>query len=227
MVKKLLKTILINALILIFFPVYSQEQDSRPEDKEEILEVIQTGYATKVNPVLYSNLLFQKQNTNDNSIFSIQVQESSHNSLILYQTGNSNTIFSKQTGTNLKVQIEQNDSFNDVNTVLAGKNIHLNMSQQGKRNKINSEIYNDGMQTLSSRLIQKGNFNIIELALKGEYTITTSDQHIRIEQYGNNHQVEATFENLNAPVEIIQTPGAGGEGMQISISNSSFNFPIK
>ncbi|MEX2595232.1 MAG: hypothetical protein WD426_20890 [Anditalea sp.] len=150
------------------------------------------------------------------------------NFFILSQKGYGNSGFIEQAGTGLNSRVIQRGNRNETNLWSIGQNINTFSSQVGDGNVINSYIKDEGITPRSASLIQEGNQNRIDLSLMGNGIEShTMDQHVRITQQGNQHEISALMEPFSAPFEITQTPGANGEGMKVNVSTSQFNFPMR
>lgn len=227
MISICLRMIVLFAFIILDV-VYANSQESLEQTDVINLEELMNGHVHKVDELLYSNLSFIHQIGDENIVSSIQQQKGSNaNSIKVEQLKKRNIAYIKQRGSGHTTSLFQNGYSSEVNLELIGKNICTTVFQQGDENSINSYIENLENISFSATFLQKGNNNNIKLGVMVGELKESVDQYINIEQYGNHHQAEAIFEPFSAPVEIIQTPGIGGEGMSISISNSAFGFPMK
>ena len=150
------------------------------------------------------------------------------NILFINQTGLGNKGFIEQTGTGIKSSIHQRGSSNEANLWSIGRDLSTYASQEGDGNVINSYIKDEGITTRSATLLQEGNQNRIDLSLtENGFGSSYMDQHVKISQQGNQHELSALMEPHSAPFEITQTPGINGEGMKVNVSTSQFNFPMR
>ena len=207
---------------------YAQDEEKREGINVDLEEVL-TGYESKVNPMLFTNLLFLQQIGNENHIIIKQEQEGTQlNKNITLQDGIKNSAFITQTGSGLDTQLEQYKSNNLANLYSVGENIRVRARQNGDGNHISSYIENDGGSLRSAVLLQEGNYNKINLSLKGNgFADPSMEQRVAISQFGNAHELNVSRDPFSVPLNITQTAGSGGEGMKVDITNSDFYFPMK
>ena len=222
-----LKITILICYLLTLGTTYIYAQD--PDQIEEVdLEELMNGRVHKVDELLYSNLSFIHQTGDENQVTSIQQQQGQlANYSEIEQLNRANKAYVNQQGSGHNTILFQNGVENDANLWSDGKNVKIMVWQEGDVNTVNSYIENYTSPSRSATLLQKGNNNNISVALRGDNFQGADDQWIKIKQYGNNHHAEAHLEPFSTPVEIIQSPGDGGAGMSISISNSAFSFPMK
>lgn len=195
---------------------------------EEVVELL-SGHVLQLNNQANNNISFIQQIGDKNTAISIQNQEGiASNSININQKGIGNEGYIEQTGSDLNTYLLQYNRTNEANLWSIGENIFTSVKQDGERNIVNSYIENYGANLRSTKLLQQGNQNIIDLSLRGNgFENNSFEQTVIINQFGNQHQVTAFIEPFSAPIEINQYPGNAGEGMKIDISNSAFNFPMK
>ena len=195
---------------------------------EEMQDLLNNRVIQVDNPII-SNFLLIRQIDQANSFTAIQNQQGSlQNNILVNQDGAGNTGYLEQTGSGLETYLWQYQSSNMASLWSEGENVKVEVKQDGSENTINSFIENYYLVSRSAYLVQKGNNNRIDLALFGDEVPSVADaQEVQISQTGNNHSVEAILENSFAPINITQTAGVNGEGMQVNISNSAFSFPMK
>ena len=197
--------------------------NSQVISKEEMQDLLNNYEIQLENPVI-RDFVSMSQIQED---FATTIQYSGL-SVEIIQKGDNNIGYVEQIGTGFSTSLSQKGSFNEANLWSEGNNISIEVKQDGDGNTINSCIKNYDLEKLSAMLLQEGNNNRINLALFGVgIPAEELSQEVKITQQGNNHVVEAFMEDSFAPIEITQTPGTNGEGMQVSISNSYFNFPMK
>src|SRR5690606_14678425 len=220
---------LVSSLIFILFflfglvSLYAQD----PDQIEEVdLEELMNGRVHKVDELLYSNLSFIQQTGDENQVTSIQQQQGQlANYSEIEQLNRANKAYVNQQGSGHNDILFQNGIENEANLWSVGENVKTMVWQEGDKNTVNSYIENYIGPSRSATFLQIGNNNNINVALRGDNFQGAGDQWIRIKQYGDFHHAEAIIEPFSTPIEIIQTPGDGEAGMNISISNSAFNFP--
>ncbi|MCH7414659.1 hypothetical protein MM213_14255 [Belliella sp. R4-6] len=174
-----------------------------------------------------SNVSVIKQVGNQNESRIIQDLNSNQSNISgINQNGSLNYGYVEQTGYSLRSFINQSGNRNQSNLWSKGDQISISVDQQGDKNVVNTYIENAGIMSRTALLSQLGSENIIELVLVGNNISTTlGSQPINISQFGNQNNVTAVMENFGSPIEITQTPGAGGQGMSVNVSNSAFSFP--
>ena len=208
---------LICLLILIgIFPTHGQVVSD-----EEIIELV-NGHVLQLDYLSSNNISFIRQVGEENNAIAIQEKDGlTSNVSMINQDGIGNTGYIEQTGSELKTYLWQYNITNEANLWSAGANIETSVKQDGERNVINSYIQNDGVNKRSAKFLQEGNQNKIDFSLLGSHPM---EQVAIINQYGNQHEVEAHMEPTSAPIIINQH---GGEGMKVNVSTSTFNFPMK
>jgi len=196
--------------------------------EQEINELLNSREIQIDNPII-QNLTVIRQVQDENQIISFQEQLGGlSNHVLVNQDGTGNRGYIEQTGSGVETRLWQYNSNNEANLWSVGESIHTQVKQDGDGNVINSYIENTGLVLRSASLLQEGNNNRIDLSLKGDgFGENAATQTAVISQYGNRHEVKAIMEPFSAPLEITQTPGTNGEGMQINVSTSTFSFPMK
>lgn len=196
--------------------------------EEEVIELL-NGHVLHLDNQASSNLSFIRQVGDKNTAVSIQGQEGVVSNLVMMnQDGIENKSYIEQNGSEIKTYLWQYNSANEANLWSLGQNIQTSVKQNGEGNIVNSYIENYGVNLRSATLFQEGNQNRIDLSLKGNgFGNNLVEQTVIINQFGNQHEVQAFMEPFSAPIEINQYPGIGGEGMKVNVSTSTFNFPMK
>ncbi|NLO02655.1 MAG: hypothetical protein GX126_10110 [Bacteroidales bacterium] len=196
--------------------------------EQEMNELLNSRKIQIDNPIIQNQAII-RQVQDENKIITIQEQQgNASNHVFINQDGTENLGYIGQSGSELETRLWQYNSNNEANLWLSGDYIQTSVKQQGDGNVINSYIENTGIVLRSASLLQEGNNNRIDLSLKGDGFGTNADgQTAVISQYGNQHEVMAIMEPFIYPLEINQTPGINGAGMKISISTSTFDFPMK
>ena len=196
--------------------------------EEEVIELL-NGHVLNLDNQSSSNLSFIRQVGDKNTAVSIQGQEGVVSNLVMMnQDGIENKSYIEQNGSEIKTYLWQYNSANEANLWSLGQNIQTSVKQNGEGNIVNSYIENYGVNLRSATLFQEGNQNRIDLSLKGNgFGNNLVEQTVIINQFGNQHEVQAFMEPFSAPIEINQYPGIGGEGMKVNVSTSTFNFPMK
>ncbi len=196
--------------------------------EEEVIELL-NGHVLNLDNQSSSNLSFIRQVGDKNTAVSIQGQEGVVSNLVMMnQDGIENKSYIEQNGAEIKTYLWQYNSANEANLWSLGQNIQTSVKQNGEGNIVNSYIENYGVNLRSATLFQEGNQNRIDLSLKGNgFGNNLVEQTVIINQFGNQHEVQAFMEPFSAPIEINQYPGIGGEGMKVNVSTSTFNFPMK
>ena len=189
--------------------------------EEEVVELL-NGHILQLDNQTNKNLSFVRQVGIKNSAVSIQEQGGIVSNLVMMnQDGIANAGYIEHSGSELTTHLWQYNIGNEANLWLVGKNILTSVKQNGERNVVNSYIENDGVNKRSATFLQEGNQNKIDFSLIGSHPM---EQVAIINQYGNQHQVEAHMEPSSAPFTIDQH---GAEGMKVNVSTSAFNFPMK
>jgi len=216
---------LMTLLFLLCFSIFATSQVITSEEMDDLLN---SSEIQVDNPVI-SNFLHIRQIDQANTFTAIQNQQGSmQNNILANQNGTGNSGYIEQTGSGSETYLWQYKSSNEANLWSEGDNIKIEVKQDGTSNTINSFVQNYYLESRAALLTQNGNNNRIDLAVFGNEIPSSSDaQTISITQTGNNNGVEAFLENTFSPIQITQTPGVNGEGMQINISNSAFSFPMK
>ena len=194
----------------------------------EIQDLLNSSKIDIENPLI-NNFALIRQINEANSFNGMQSQEGSmQNNILVNQSGVKNSSIVNQSGSGLETKLWQYKSGNEANLWSEGKDIIVEVKQDGNNNSINSFIENYFLVSRSAYLLQNGNNNRIELALFGDgIPLEIDAQQVQISQTGNDHSINAVLENTIVPISITQTPGMNGEGMQVNISNSEFAFPMK
>lgn len=209
--------ILISLIVFVrTFPTFGQVVSD-----EEAVELLNAHVLQLINPS-NNSASFIQQIGDENSATYIQKQEEiTPNQLFMTQYGIGNIGYTEQIGSELTTHLWQYNIGNEANLWLVGKNILTSVKQDGERNVVNSYIENDGVNKRSATFLQEGNYNRIDFSLRASHPM---EQVAIINQYGNQHQVEAHMEPSSAPFTIDQY---GAEGMKVNVSTSAFNFPMK
>ena len=214
-----MKKIIVLVLLIVFagaLPIIGQIVS-----EEEVVELL-NGHILQLDNKTNKNLSFVRQVGSKNSAVSIQEQEGIVSNLVMInQDGIANTGYIEHSGSELTTHLWQYNIGNEANLWLVGKNILTSVKQNGERNVVNSYIENDGVNKRSATFLQEGNQNRIDFSLIGSHPM---EQVAIINQYGNQHQVEAHMEPSSDPLIINQH---GAEGMKVNVSTSAFNFPMK
>lgn len=212
-----MKKIITLLLLIIFAGMFPVIAIGQVISDEEVIELL-NGNPIIADFVTMSQIQEEIATINPHSGVSIQI----------LQNGNRNSAIIEQIGTSLNTYLSQDGSFNESNIKSEGNNIHTQIKQKGDGNVINSYIENYGVNLRSATLLQNGNQNMIDLSLKGDgFGNNLVEQKLKINQYGNKHELEVVRNPFSTPIEINQYAGAGGEGMKVEISTSTFNFPMK
>lgn len=221
-----MKKIIALFSIIIFVGMYPAFGQVISE--EEVIELL-NGHVLHLDNQASSNISFIRQVGDKNTAVSIQGQEGVVSNLVMMnQDGIENKSYIEQTGSEIKTYLWQYNSANDANLWSLGQNIQTSVKQNGEGNIVNSFIENYGVNLRSATLLQEGNQNRIDLSLKGNgFGNNQVEQTVIINQFGNQHEVQAFMEPFSAPIEINQYSGIGGEGMKVNVSTSTFNFPMK
>ena len=214
-----MKKFIVLVLLIVFaraIPIIGQVVS-----EEEVVELL-NGHILQLDNQTNKNLSFVRQVGIKNSAVSIQEQGGIVSNLVMMnQDGIANAGYIEHSGSELTTHLWQYNIGNEANLWLVGKNILTSVKQNGERNVVNSYIENDGVNKRSATFLQEGNQNKIDFSLIGSHPM---EQVAIINQYGNQHQVEAHMEPSSAPVTIDQY---GAEGMKVNVSTSAFNFPMK
>lgn len=214
-----MKKFIVLVLLIVFagaLPIIGQVVS-----EEEVVELL-NGHILQLDNQTNKNLSFVRQVGSKNSAVSIQEQGGIVPNLVMVnQDGIANTGYIEHSGSELTTHLWQYNIGNEANLWLVGKNILTSVKQDGERNVVNSYIENDGVNKRSATFLQEGNYNRIDFSLRASHPM---EQVAIINQYGNQHQVEAHMEPSSAPVTIDQY---GAEGMKVNVSTSAFNFPMK
>ena len=214
-----MKKFIVLVLLIVFaraIPIIGQVVS-----EEEVVELL-NGHILQLDNQTNKNLSFVRQVGIKNSAVSIQEQGGIVSNLVMMnQDGIANAGYIEHSGSELTTHLWQYNIGNEANLWLVGKNILTSVKQDGERNVVNSYIENDGVNKRSATFLQEGNYNRIDFSLRASHPM---EQVAIINQYGNQHQVEAHMEPSSAPVTIDQY---GAEGMKVNVSTSAFNFPMK
>ena len=214
-----MKKFIVLVLLIVFagaLPIIGQVVS-----EEEVVELL-NGHILQLDNQTNKNLSFVRQVGSKNSAVSIQEQGGIVSNLVMMnQDGIANAGYIEHSGSELTTHLWQYNIGNEANLWLVGKNILTSVKQDGERNVVNSYIENDGVNKRSATFLQEGNYNRIDFSLRASHPM---EQVAIINQYGNQHQVEAHMEPSSAPVTIDQY---GAEGMKVNVSTSAFNFPMK
>ncbi|MBS9524356.1 hypothetical protein KI659_10045 [Litoribacter alkaliphilus] len=176
-------------------------------------------------PVVSSNAAIIRQIGNNNEVDLNQTQQGLHlNQAIILQQGNQNKSILGQSGSGLATILQQTGNHNQFNLGMLGAFIQVSASQNGNRNQISGVVANSSATPSTLDLSQIGNNNQIEVNLIGGNLGATP---VVINQQGNNQRVRANQDSFSSPIKITQTPGAGGAGMQVSVTSSQFGMPVR
>lgn len=218
------KIILLFSLLLLIFFANAQEVSD-----ENILELFDCDLIES-GLFLNSNLSIINQVENGNEMISFQQHEGriALNILIADQNGIGNSGYIQQVGAAHLSVLIQNGAGNEANLWSKGDATATIAYQNGDDNFINSYIKNQRVFPKSALLMQEGNNNSIELALIGNGFLNTSwPKAAVVVQQGNDLELSAKLDSYQSPLYITQQSGIYGGGMEINISNSAFNFPMK
>jgi hypothetical protein len=215
-------------IIFVLFGGNLRTLSGQTAGSQELKDLLNSPVIRVDNPVI-KNMSAISQIQDDNTRILLQQQNGTdNNSIIVSQEGTQNNSYIIQSGSEMQTLLQQFNSNNDAKLQSVGKNIKITVFQSGDGNQINSYIENHGPQTRLAEFTQEGNFNKINLSLRGDgFTNSAPEQRMEINQYGNSHELNAFMDPFSAPLEINQTPGLNGEGMKIDVNTSLFNFPMK
>jgi hypothetical protein len=212
----------------IFFLGWALSLYGQLATDEEIIDLLNYPIIQLDNPVIRNHSVISQVQEKNNLFISQEQKGTVSNIVFVSQHGFQNISLINQSGTSLETLLWQVDSNNEANLWSNGKEIKVIVKQSGDGNQINSYIENHGPQTRLAEFTQEGNFNKINLSLRGDgFTNSAPEQRMEINQYGNSHELNAFMEPFSAPLEINQTPGVNGEGMKIDVSTSTFSFPLR
>ncbi|HZH72418.1 MAG TPA: hypothetical protein VFD91_08000 [Mariniphaga sp.] len=216
--------------IIILFVLfgYSFSLRGQSETGDEWDELLNNPTIKVDNPAI-RNLtnITRQQNINELNLYQEQ-SGLSFNNIFVSQDGIQNKGYVTQTGSALETSLEQINSNNQATLHSVGEKIKLKVTQDGDGNQIKSYIENDGGSIRSAELLQEGNYNKIDLSLKGNgFTDPSLDQRVVLTQSGNYHDLTVHQDPFSSPIEITQTSPPGVEGMKVNISTSAFYFPMK
>ena len=193
--------------------------------EEEMLELV-SNYLPQSEEIGNNNSSFIRQIGNESTITSIQEQEGNiYNQLIVDQYGWINKGYIKQTGTNHKsVLYQQNeipDKGNEASLWSIGSNTQNIVYQVGRGNIVNSYIKNNtGFEQMATS-VQTGDRNRIDLAMLD--LETTNPVGILVTQNGADNSANLILDHFEAPYLSIEQTG----GASVIIQHSPFVFPTK
>lgn len=163
------------------------------------------------------NIAVVQQVGNDNQAEILQQYAGSGiNVSLLMQNGNNNIGFVQQVGAYLNTTLLQMGNANNANLFSSGKNITQNVQQAGNSNNVKTNFENFGNRVFNADLNQNGNNNTIDISFSGS-NLNIGEQFI-LNQMGNNQSFTGDISTINSPIQVTQTPGIGGEGMQVNIT---------
>jgi hypothetical protein len=218
-----------NLIILILLLVSFSNLTLFAQEPENELEELRNGHLLQIDNFLYSNLAFIQQVGSYNSITTIQEQQGIFSNFInVEQDDGANIGYIEQTGSGHGTFLIQNGCGNKANIWEEGRFTISAIEQCGNDNFINSYISNQSIVINAAILRQNGNNNKIEFAsldnsgiLPGSWPWGTY-----IEQIGSDLSISAIFDTYNCPVYIKQQSNGSG-GMNITVTHTTFNFPMK
>ncbi|GAB2631189.1 hypothetical protein [Belliella aquatica] len=222
-----MKYLLTICSLILSFSVQSTlfAQEIEQENVETVLELSNIN-AIQLEVGASENVAIIRQlgNQNNATIFQNPAGMQSGNFVQIFQNGNRNSSIITQQGAGLRTESSQNGTSNSSNFASSGENINITASQSGSMNNINATVQNNTIWNKSLILDQNGSNNQINIEfLNG--TILGSEllgTPFRITQSGSRQDLNLNFDNSNSPVNITQTPGSGGRGMQVNITTSAF-----
>jgi len=160
--------------------------------------------------------IIQQVGNNNTAEVSQQYIGNGMNSAILRQSGNNNMGIIQQIGAYLNTTLLQIGNNNNAELSSSGQNISQLVQQTGNRNSINTNFENNGNNLFNATLRQTGNNNNIDITFRGS-ELNLGEQFI-INQTGNRQSFSGDISPISTPIQITQTPGFGGEGMQINVT---------
>ena len=210
-------------VLLIFFVSFSFVTAQNNVDISNNLELINSEIIS-VNFNGKSNLATIQQlgNSNQAEIFQQNIG-SGGNSAVILQSDDLNTGFIQQVGSYLSSTLLQIGIGNSARVNSSGQNINQNIQQTGNRNVVNTNIENLSNAIFNVALNQVGSNNIIDIIFSGSNT-AFGEQFV-LNQFGDGQTFRGDISTSATPIEITQTPGIGGAGMQVNVSTFS-SFPI-
>lgn len=160
--------------------------------------------------------IIQQVGNNNTAEVSQQYIGNGMNSAILRQSGNNNMGIIQQIGAYLNTTLLQIGNNNNAELSSSGQNISQLVQQTGNRNSINTNFENNGNNLFNATLRQTGNNNNIDITFRGS-ELNLGEQFI-INQTGNRQSFSGDISPISTPIQVTQTPGFGGEGMQINVT---------
>ncbi|MGY6520802.1 MAG: hypothetical protein ACXIUD_03680 [Mongoliitalea sp.] len=161
----------------------------------------------------------QLGNSNQAEIFQ-QNTGNSVNAAVILQSDEQNKGFIQQVGTYLSSTLLQIGIGNSANMSSTGQNITQNIQQTGNRNVVNTNIENFSNAVFNVALNQVGSNNLIDIIFSGSNS-SFGEQFV-LNQFGDGQSFRGDISTVSTPIEITQTPGIGGVGMQVNVST----FPL-
>ncbi|MCH7398370.1 hypothetical protein MM236_10235 [Belliella sp. DSM 107340] len=199
-------------------PICAQVLEDERIQELATVRVIQPNVGVQENV----SVIQQVGGQNSATIFQIPQDIQAGNFAQIMQNGNLNTSVLRQFGYNLNTVSIQTGNNNQGTIRSVGENINISTTQRGNENSITADVENLGIFTRTVLLEQSGNRNEINLDFLNGSTLGSSNESVRISQRGNQQQLNLSLDNAAGPVEISQTPGIDGQGMQVNVVTSVF-----
>ncbi|UJP65721.1 hypothetical protein [Mongoliitalea daihaiensis] len=181
-------------------------------------EILSIEFSSQKNVAVIQQL----GNSNKSEILQQNTGNGSNTAVIL-QSNELNIGFIQQVGTYLSSSLLQIGIGNVANISSSGQNITQTIQQTGNGNVVNTNIENFSNAIFNVALNQVGSNNLIDIIFSGTNS-TFGDQFI-LNQFGDGQSFRGDISTVSTPIEITQTPGIGGVGMQVNVSTFS-TFPI-
>lgn len=212
---------LIFLLFIFISAIAAHAQWDAKEVAEKITE-LSTFQILGADEQVNSNIASLNQIGDKNTIETLQQNTGVASNQILsvqLQDGNYGRI--QQTGERHQSVLFQDGLGNIANLKSDGSDTYTFVLQKGDNNDVKSVVSNYNLYSRTAMLIQLGNNNKIELPAEVQF------KEVNVFQYGNGHDAVVKDNAINSTVEITQTAGFGGEGMQVEINTSYFSFPMR
>lgn len=212
---------LIFPLFIFIFTFAAHAQWDAKEVAEKITE-LNTFHILGADEQVNSNIASLNQIGDENTIETVQQNTGVASNQILsvqLQDGNYGSI--EQEGEGHQSVLFQDGLGNIANLQSNGSDTYTFVWQKGDNNEVKSELTNDNLYSRTAMLIQLGNQNKIELPAE------VQAQEVKVVQFGNGHEAVVKDNTFDSPIEVTQTAGFGGEGMQVEINTSYFSFPMR
>lgn len=192
------------------------------EEVEEInnINLINQNIIPANTDAMRNQAILQQVGNNNTAEVTQQYVGNGMNSVLFRQTGNNNTGIIQQVGAYLNTTLLQIGNGNIANLSSAGQNITQSIQQDGIRNTLNASLQNNSNDLFNASFSQTGNNNIIDISFSGN-NLNLGEQFI-LNQMGNNQSFTGDISTINSPIQVTQTPGMGGEGMQVNVTT----FPV-